>query len=126
MDLTKELDLCIRSRYPLVCIVSHEEERILEQVEQLCQTRGDGLLIWDHADHFKRPGTSREGVPTARDPVTALESIDSSEEAAVFVLRDFHQCWAGQPVVVRKLRNVVQHLKYTKKTILVHRLMLPS
>lgn len=119
MDLKKELDLCIRSRFPLVCIVSHEEERILDQVQQLCETRGDSLYCWDHADYFQRLVGQGDTLPSARDPVTALEAIDKTEGAAVFLLRDFHQCWSGQPVIVRKLRNVSQHLKYSKKTILI-------
>ena len=119
MDLKKELDLCIRSRFPLVCIVSHEEERILEQVQQLCESRGNKLYCWDHADYYQQLSGEPNNLPSARDPVTALEAIDKTEEAAVFLLRDFHQCWTGQPVIVRKLRNVVQHLKYSKKTIVV-------
>ena len=119
MDLKIELDLCLRSRFPLVCVVSHEEERILEQVQQLCETRHDSLIVWDHADHFQRIVSEDGDTLSARDPVTALETIEKSEQAGVFVLRDFHQCWADQPIVIRKLRNVVQHLKYTKKTILV-------
>ena len=119
MDLKKELDLCIRSRFPLICIVSHEEERILEQVQELCEARGDSLYRWDHADYFHRLTGKGDGMPSARDPVTALEAIDNRQESAVFLLRDFHQCWSGQPAIIRKLRNVVQSLKYTKKSILV-------
>lgn len=41
------------------------------------------------------------------------------EGEVVFVLRDFHQCWQGQARVIRKLRNLAQKLKYTRKTIVV-------
>ena len=119
MDLLKELDLCIRSRFPLIGILSYEEERIIDGVIQLCEKRGDSCFMWDHADFFQH--LSGEGAPprSAKDPLTALEAIDKAEGSSLFLLRDFHQCWDRQPRIVRKLRNLAQRLKYTKKTIVI-------
>ena len=119
MDLHKELDLCIRSRFPLVCVISFEEERILETAKAVCAERGEGLYVWDHADHFHHVTGPKASIPTAKDPLTALEAIDKADGRLVFVLRDFHQCWHNQPRVIRKLRNLIQRLKYTKKSLVV-------
>jgi SpoVK/Ycf46/Vps4 family AAA+-type ATPase len=119
MDLKKELDLCVRSRFPLICIVSHEEERIVETAKALCAERACTLYAWDHADYFQALNGDQSGVPTAKDPLTALETVDRTSGQVVFVLRDFHQCWDKQPRIVRKLRNLAQRLKYTKKTVIV-------
>ena len=119
MDLKKELDLCIRSRFPLVCIVSHEEERITDIVSALCESRGCSMYSWDHADFFQLMHGEGASIPTAKDPLTALETIDKTSGEVVFLLRDFHQCWDKQPRIIRKLRNLVQRLKYTKKTLMV-------
>ncbi len=119
MDLTKELDLCIRSRFPFICIISHEEERIVESARRVCEERACQLHLWDHADFFQVMSGEGAGAPTAKDPLTALETIDKTVGEAIFLLRDFHQCWDKQPRIVRKMRNLAQRLKYTKKTVIV-------
>jgi AAA+ superfamily predicted ATPase len=119
MNLQKELDLYIRSRFTLICIVSMDEERVRAQVSSLCRRTKRALYVWDHADHFEVIGDSRAPAPKAADPLAALEAIEKIENPSVFLLRDFHQCWDKQPRVIRKLRNLAQRLKYTHHTILV-------
>jgi SpoVK/Ycf46/Vps4 family AAA+-type ATPase len=50
--------------------------------------------------------------------LTALEQVDRQEDDAIFVFKDFHEAW-GNPQIKRKLRNVAQRLKFTKKSILI-------
>jgi hypothetical protein len=119
MDLQKELDLYIRSRFTLICIISMDEERVLSQVSKLCERTKRTLYLWDHADSFEIIGDSRSAVPKAADPLTALEAIEKIDKPSVFVLRDFHQCWDRQPRIIRKLRNLAQRLKYTHHTVIV-------
>ena len=119
MDLKRELDICIRSRFPVVCIYSDEEERIVENVSALCRERGFSLYSWDHADYFSHLAGDALGTFQAKDPITALEAIEKAEGRVVFLLRDFHQCWDRQPRIVRKLRNLAQQLKYTRKSIVI-------
>jgi SpoVK/Ycf46/Vps4 family AAA+-type ATPase len=119
MDLQKELDLYIRSRFTLICIISMDEERVLSQVSKLCERTKRTLYVWDHADSFEIIGDSNRSVPKAADPLTALEEIEKIDKPSVFVLRDFHQCWDRQPRIIRKLRNLAQRLKYTHHTVIV-------
>jgi hypothetical protein len=119
MNLQKELDLYIRSRFTLICIISMDEERVLSQVSKLCERTKRTMYIWDHADDFEVVGDSRSPVPKATDPLTALEAIEKIDSPSVFVLRDFHQCWDRQPRIIRKLRNLAQRLKYTHHTVIV-------
>jgi len=119
MDFIYELDLLLRSRFTLICINSHEEERVLEKVITLCDKSQRECYLWDHADFFQVLHETSVKPPTARDPLTVLESIDKMDGQAVFILRDFHQCWHNQPRVIRKLRSLSQKLKYTKKTIII-------
>ncbi len=119
MDLKRELDLCIRSRFSMVCIQSYEEERITESVTELCRERDYALYIWDHADLFQPATGGPLGELKAKDPYTALEAIEKAEGSVVFLLRDFHQCWDRQPRIIRKLRNLAQQLRYTRKNILI-------
>ena len=119
MDLQQTVDVYLRARYALVCLVTLEEDRVLGQLVELCERTGRNIFLWDHADYFKLLHGRVERLPVAKDALSALETIEKTEGEAVFILRDFHQCWHNQPRVLRKLRNVVQGLKYSRKTIIV-------
>jgi AAA+ superfamily predicted ATPase len=119
MNFKKEIEIYFRSRFTLIVVVSFEEERIVEDIKQVCEQSNRQLLIWDHADFFQ-PGTPNLSPPSGiKDPLSALETIEKMEGEAVFILRDFHQCWQGQARIIRKMRNLAQKLKFTKKTIVV-------
>ncbi|MBP7867265.1 MAG: AAA family ATPase [Acidobacteria bacterium] len=119
MNFEQELEVFLRSRFPLVCIVSPEEERVLEAVTGVCRKGNRPLVSWDAAD-FLLPllGSFSPALPP-KDPVSLLEVVDKAEGNVVFVLPDFHQCWHNQPRVIRKLKNLARKLQYTRKTLLV-------
>ena len=118
MSFEREVEICLRSRFPLLFVPSFEEARIIEELRSICEKRHTTLYLWDHADFFQIL-TGSGNVPTADDPLTALEQIEKIDGRAVILLRDFHQCWDRQPRVIRKLRNLAQQLKYTQKTIVI-------
>jgi len=116
--LTNELELYIRARFTLIVLTTVEEERALELMRQLCERMRRPCISWDVADGFQAVVNVQGALPSARDPLTALEQIDKWDGSALFVLKDFHEAWAN-PQVKRKLRNVAQRLKYTHKSIVV-------
>lgn len=123
MNFEEKLDLFLRARFTLLVVVTREEERALAAVKALCRRRERTGLAWDIADGFQRVagGSSSSpppALPTARDPLTALEAIEKGNDRTLYVLRDFHECW-GNAQIKRKLRSLAQRLKYTKKTIVV-------
>lgn len=119
MDLEREIELYLRSRFSLICISSAEEERVAARLRRLCERTRRHLVTWDHADFFRVETSAAVDLPTAKDPLTALDAIEKADGYYVFLLRDFHQCWDRQPRIVRKLRNLAQALKYSHKSIVV-------
>lgn len=120
MDLAKEIDVLYRSRHTLICLITRDEDRVLEAVKTLCEKTKRQFYKWDHGDFFKTVvNHSSSARLNARDPLSALETVAKLNESAMVLLCDFHQCWRGQPRVIRKLRNIAQEFKYTRKTILV-------
>ncbi len=118
MNFQQELEIHLRSRYTLICIVSFEEECILELVKRVCEQSNRRLYAWDHAEFFQVV-VGDGSAPTAKDPLSALTAIENMEDDSIFVLGDFHQCWHGQPRVIRKLRVLARKFKYTRKTLIV-------
>lgn len=119
MSFKEELDLMIRSRFTLICIRSYEEERIIDNIRDLCRESNRKGLIWDHADFFQKLSDDSRFPPKVSDPFKLLEEIDRMEGDLLFVLRDFHQCWENQPRIIRKLRTLSHSLKYAKKSIII-------
>ncbi len=119
LDLQQQIDIFLRARFTLLHVVTHEEDRVVADLRALCRRTERELLVWDHADYFRKLAGSQPDPAAAKDPLAALEAIEKDGNETVFVLRDFHQCWKNQPRVVRKLRNVAQALKFTRKTIVV-------
>jgi AAA+ superfamily predicted ATPase len=117
MNFPEQLDIYLRARFTLIGLVTSEEERAIESVRAVCEQSARDCFTWDAADGFVTLSGSA-APPTARDPLTALEQVEKSAENALFVLKDFHEFW-NEPRAKRKLRNLAQRLKFTRKTILV-------
>lgn len=118
MAFEQELDIYLRSRFTLMVLVTPEEERALQSVRYVCDKAKRPCLSWDVADGFQAITNWSGSMPSARDPLSALEQIDKADGDGLFVLKDFHDCWSN-PQFKRKLRSVAQRLKFSKKSILI-------
>jgi hypothetical protein len=118
MDFLEDLEVYLRARYTLLCIVSYEEEAVIDKIRGICDRSGRLLFAWDHAEFFSHVN-GESTPPMAKDPISALSIIEQLPDDSVFVLLDFHQCWHNQPRVIRKLRSLAQKFKYNKKTVIV-------
>lgn len=108
----REMELLVRARYPLTWVVTHEErraERLLREVGARLQR---DVVFWSATGGMEHP-SFREDTSS---PMAALEAIRSSSEKRLFVLRDFHS-QLENPLVVRKLRDVVRDLRSSYKTL---------
>jgi hypothetical protein len=46
----KELEVLIRARYPLIYVISWEEQRVLSQVSKIASKLGKNVLEWSCPD----------------------------------------------------------------------------
>ncbi len=124
MTISQELETLIRARYPLIYIVSSEEDRVQSLVSQIAQRRQKMLIEWSATTGLVPAGTSLQSQkfrssPT-RDPLKALDEVIDQIEPAIFLFKDFHPCLArGEHVVVRRLKDIALHLKDSFKTIVL-------
>jgi AAA+ superfamily predicted ATPase len=118
MTFEQEIDIYLRARFTLLIIVTNEEERAIEGIKSVCTQINRPCWSWDAADCFKPISAVSGTLPAAKDPLSALEQIEKADGDLIAVLKDFHECW-GNAQIKRKLRNLAQRLKFTKKTIIV-------
>ncbi len=120
MNFEERLDIYLRARFTLIILVTLEEERVIQTIRSVCESSQRQCLAWDTAEGFSWVTSSTTSAPIARDPITALEAVDKMDQSssALFILKDFHDAW-NNPQIKRKLRNVAQRLKYSKKNLII-------
>ncbi len=137
-----EISLLVRSRYPLIYLVSPEEERVERTLRELARELKKELWLWSSTEGMVSAGRDsspgKKSAPLSYGEVTgsggspneamaALDHVLSSAARGIFVLRDFH-VHLEDPTVIRRLRDVVAALRTTFKTvvILAPRLVVPA
>jgi SpoVK/Ycf46/Vps4 family AAA+-type ATPase len=112
----EELVTYIRARYPLIYLLSVEEQRMVEEIEALARREKKRLVVWSHARGARGDGVA-EGAARG-DPVAILEAVEGLEDGTLVLLLDFH-AFLGDAGVVRLVRDVGQALEATRKTLLI-------
>ncbi|CAN5451065.1 AAA family ATPase [soil metagenome] len=118
MSFDQQLNIYLRARFTFIVVSTPEEERALQDIRAVCERSKRACLTWDVADSFQWLTNGSGTLPTVRDPLGALDQIEKMETDALFVLKDFHECWTVSQVK-RKLRSLAQRLKFTRKSILI-------
>lgn len=112
--MKQELDTYIRARYPLLWVVTPEEQRALIEIEALAQEQRKRLMVWSATTGLSNPALPERVDSGKRDPLALLSTILDDSEACIWVLRDFHP-FLKEPTIVRRLREVAFGLESSKK-----------
>ncbi|MFB3882903.1 MAG: AAA family ATPase [Armatimonadota bacterium] len=131
----REIDVLIRARYSLLYVVSWEERRVLAALREIVVGQDKNFYTWSETmglrDGANAPTASAADSRT-RDPLNVLDTIRSSREAAVYVLKDFHvflnNSYPHASAVIRKLRDLADalHTAYATVILLSPVLQLPE
>lgn len=117
-----ELEILVRARYPLLYVVTSEEERALHEIHRISEILGKKLFDWTISNGLTRYRASldgkTEGRKDTRDPIIALREIPAAAEPSIFVLRDFHEFMTNSEVK-RRLRDLASLLRSTLSTVII-------
>lgn len=117
VDQQEEVGVLIRARYPLIYVVSWEEERVILMLNNIASDTEKRLIIWSTTEGFT-DSTGKVIDAEAVDPFTALNYIIEYSRPAIFILKDFHP-FMKDPVVIRRLRDLKTHLNKLRKTCFI-------
>ena len=121
--IAAELEVLVRARYPLLELISWEEERALECLEDIGSKLDKQVWHWTVNSGLCRyrrssPGIG-EGIKGTKDPLVALKEIGTmAVEPSIFVFKDFHP-FMEEATVVRALRDQAGALRSTYSTIVL-------
>lgn len=121
-----ELEVLIRARYPIVYVVSWEEERVEKQAAQIAAARAKKFYVWTYTQGIVRygaePQRAKSGTGSTTDPLAALDAVLQHVEPAIYLFKDFHPFTEenrANLAVIRRLKDVAYHLRDTYKTIVI-------
>ncbi len=109
----------IDAGFPIIYLVSWEEERIIEHLTRLCAESLEpprSIVTWSFNEGFS---DTVEDAAAKGDPMAALDRVLSDDAPSVFVLLDFHPFIKDRIDVVRRLREVHNALKASKRTLII-------
>jgi hypothetical protein len=114
-----ELDELLRAHYPLIHIVTHEEDRCIAAISELCAKREKTLFVWSTSrgvveyDQRLQPTQS----PEMSDLAVALDYMEKLAERhknAVFILLDplpYLNLPQASPLYRRRLRDLAMNIR---------------
>ncbi|MGF1515494.1 MAG: AAA family ATPase [Elainellaceae cyanobacterium] len=117
--MKEELNILIQAQYPLIYLVTSEEERAVNTLAQL--KPGRKLFVWTVTrgviEHDASRGASQPSHNTV-SPEAAIEWTVRQKEAGIYVFKDIHP-FLDSPAVTRWLRDAISSFKGTQKTIIL-------
>ncbi len=120
----REIELLIRSRYPIIYIVSWEETRVVKAITAIGRNTGKQVFEWSCSAGIVPAGSPIQSVKAqnagTKDPLVALNAVIEQVEPAIHIFKDFHPFLAKNNFsIIRKLRDIAQMLKSSYKTLIV-------
>ncbi len=119
MKFTKELNLLLKARYPILYISSFEEERVEYLIFKKIREDTDRLIYsWNFIDGYKNYLQNPKFA--AKNPLQALELIENFkiDTGTIFILKDFHK-FLFDIAISRKIKNLLKILRIQSKTIII-------
>lgn len=116
----RELEVLIQAQYPIIYLVTFEEERAQEAIARIAQAKPQHrIFIWTVTYGMVEYGrTNAPPQHNTMSPQVAIEFAIKHKENAVFVFKDLHP-FLESPEVKRYLRDAVINFKGTQKTLVL-------
>jgi len=113
--LKEEVSLSSRARYPILYLVSWEENRVSEALRDVAARLGKQIYFWTCTSGFDSEALN---IDEGQKIGPALDRVASSPERAFFVFKDLH-AFLEDRTVIRKLRDVSNNLRRSYKTLIL-------
>ncbi len=118
--MQEELNILIQAQYPLIYLLTHEEERAERVIAEMAQCKpAKRLFTWTVTRGISEYGQNsyQQGTIAAE---AALKEIMRSDpkEPAIYIFKDLHP-FLTHDVTIRCLRDAIAAFKNTQKTIII-------
>ncbi|MEV0395209.1 AAA family ATPase [Polymorphospora rubra] len=116
-DFHGRLSELLKARFPILCVESYEEQRVIEAVRRIVQDAKlvrtpRAIVTWSLTEGLVHEDGSRR--TSTNEPSRALDAVIGIKQPCVVILRDLHHAYderTGSPGVIRRLRDIAQAFK---------------
>jgi SpoVK/Ycf46/Vps4 family AAA+-type ATPase len=120
MTMKEELSILVQAQYPLIYLVTSEEERAEQTIANIAQSKPQRrMFIWTVTHGIVEYGQPRNITQhNTVSPEAAVEWVIRQREPGIFVFKDLHP-FIDSPAVTRWLRDAIASFKDTQKAIIL-------
>lgn len=126
LPVEAELEVLVRARYPIIYVISWEEERVERCLRNIAEKRNKKLFVWSITQGIVKSGTeaqrAKSGTGKTSDPLSALDAVIDQVDPAIYLFKDFHPFTADERCnisIIRRLRDVAYRIRDTYKTVVI-------
>jgi SpoVK/Ycf46/Vps4 family AAA+-type ATPase len=118
--MQEELNILIQAQYPLIYLVTAEEDRAEKEVAKISQMKQQPrkLFVWTLTHGMVEHGQARTTQHNTISPEAAIEWTTRHKEPAIFIFKDLHP-FKDSAAVTRWLRDAIASFQGTQKTIIL-------
>lgn len=110
-NLLLQIQILLRARYPILYLISHEEDRVIRALKKVSGTEQKKLLVW-------RSTVGIEGVEQSLSPIDALAHVKDVSEPCLLLLLDFHQ-HLDDVHVIRWMRDLAESMAQKGQALII-------
>ena len=118
--MREELSVLIKAQYPLIYLVTPEEERAEQAISEIAdEAKSRPVYVWTVTHGITEYGKSQQ-TPQRNtvSPEAAIEWVVRQKEAGIYIFKDLHP-FIDSPATTRWLRDAIASFKGTDKIIIV-------
>ncbi len=119
-EMFRELDVLVRAKYPIIYLVTHEEDRVESLLAKLSKSQNKACYSWSSTRGLLPTGTDLQSKKKVsemtRDPMAALDAVMENLENAFFVFKDFHG-YLDDTIIRRRVRELAAFLRDSPRTM---------
>jgi SpoVK/Ycf46/Vps4 family AAA+-type ATPase len=123
--VNEELNLLIKSKYPLVCFETVDEIYTIRQLRAIAEQLGLNFYQWSLTDGL-RQGDNDSSYYQTKEPVKMLRMVqyllkpreDEEFKPGLFVLKDFEK-YLEDALVLRLFKDTINRIKGTRDTFVI-------
>ncbi len=118
--MQEELNILIQAQYPLIYLVTAEEDRAEKEIAAISQMKQQPrkLYVWTLTHGMVEHGQARTTQHNTISPEAAIEWTTRHKEPAIFVFKDLHP-FKDSAAVTRWLRDAIASFQGTQKVIIL-------
>jgi AAA+ superfamily predicted ATPase len=119
--MQEELNILIQAQYPLIYLVTAEEDRAEKEIAKIAQNKQNTrkMYVWTLTRGMVEYGQTRTNEHnTTLSPEAAIVWTTRQTEPAIFVFKDLHP-FKDSPAVTRWLRDAIASFQGTQKVIIL-------